>query len=546
MWKVKSVRRLSGSRTRFDIEVRDCHNFFANGVLVHNSVGQDVTDNVRSVASIPNSIGVKGRVTVFGEVYMKHSVFLELTGSGAVVLKNPRNAAAGAIAHKTASKTADMKLDLFGYSVTAEGERFETEAAMREWSSEMIPEIEYVPVEVLDLADADEVQSVVDAWEEKRSELDYCIDGLVFAVDSIEVQEDAGWTGKRPNGKLAYKFKPEQAKTVLEGIDWQVGRTGKITPVARLQPVSLDGSTVGKSTLHNFARVRELGLGIGDTVLIEKGGDIIPQVLRVVESAGSKDINYPERCPCCGAETLNDQVTVWCDSSKCDAQMERRFLHYLRMLDVKGIGPANIADFRRAGLLTDLADLHKLNLVKIATLEGYGKRSAEMVGDAMDEKDEIPLWTFLAALGIQGLARTTSKLIAKQFKTLATVRTLTPPVLQTLQGIGTSVSASVCKGLDDLSETIDALLEVVTVLDVVESTGPLAGKSFCLTGAMSRPRKELQKMIEDAGGETKSSVGAGLSFLVQADPSSTSGKTKKAQKHGVGVISEEELMEMME
>jgi len=516
-----------------------------NGVI-----GQDVTDNVRATKSIPNKISIKEKVTLYGEVYMRRSVFAELTESGKVKLVLPRAAASGSINQKDPKKAASRPVDFFCYSVATSICSFTSEIQMAEWVTKHLPDIEYVPLKATMLKGVKAIENIVKVWESERSGLDYDIDGLVFSVNDLVVQEEAGWTSKRPNAKMAFKFKPEQAQTKVNGIGWQVGRTGKVTPVARLDAVVVGGCTIKNATLHNLARIRELDLGIGDTVMIERSGDIIPQIVRIVkknsgpESWSGGYINYPHECPCCGTLTREDGITVWCDNPKCDAQVEDRIMHYLRKLEVKGIGPAEVSHLRKNGMLKDVDDLYRLDLMRIAEMPGHGRRSAEKIGEAIEAKSEIPLAIFLAALGIHHFG-SKAKDVVKNHRTLADVRRATAADFMTIEGIGDKIASNIEEGLTSLSDTIDRLLEHVTVVDVVDVMGSLTGKTFCLTGAMSKPRKELQKLIASAGGESKSSVGRGLDYLVQADASSTSSKAQKARKLGVSCIGEDELMGMI-
>lgn len=519
-------------------------------------VGQDIIDNVKSMKSVPKyEAGLTAEVRL--EVYMKKSVFERLSNSGDRAFANPRNAASGSLMAKDPAITASRELDVFVHNVMPDGMVFETESDKRAWMVVNMPSFQLVDMQVIDIKD---FESTALSWEVLRPGLDYQIDGLVLSLDSIADQDEAGWNGKRPRGKLAYKFKPEQKTAKVLGIDWQVGRTGRLTPMARIEPTLVDGSKISNITLHNWAARMDLDIATGDTVLIEKAGDIIPQVVRVidrehrpvVQSSSPKARSYPDVCPSCGekVELDENEVNLWCKNPMCPAQLERRVLHYIKTLEIMGVGSGIISGLCRAGYVKDIPDLYYLTSSQLKAVTG-GDRAAEKVKEAILEKNEVPLAMFLDSLGIDGLGTTTSKDLAKKYKKFQWFRGTVPSgVLRaedfmTIPGIGETTAQKILNGLQLMWPMVEKLTKVIEIKDVVEATGNLKGMSFCLTGAMSKPRKEIEKAIEAAGGEIKSSVGKGLGFLVQADASSTSSKTEKAKKCGTKVISEDELWSMM-
>jgi len=297
---------------------------------------------------------------------------------------------------------------------------------------------------------------------------------------------------------------------------------------------------------------------IGSKILVQKAGDIIPKAVRVINPMADDEyeryvmksleshLNYPTLCPSCKKPTQLDVrgVHVWCTNPLCPEKIASRVLHYLKMLEIKEVGEKSIFAMHKAGMLHDLPDLYYLDAKNVASITG-GKRSAEIIIGAIMEKNKIPLDQFLSALGISELGATTAKALAKKYKTLAAIRALGYAELCSIGGIGDTVAHHIQDGLKEMANTIDRIVECVEIVDVQESTGPLKGKSFCLTGAMSLPRKELETKIEAAGGTVKSSVGRGLHYLVMADASSTSSKAEKARKLGTECISEETLLKMI-
>ncbi len=522
---------------------------YENGKLVEGAtrgngiVGQDVTDNVKMIASVPKKIsGFTGEIRA--EIYMKRSVLEQLRNNGERKLANPRNAAAGSLMNKDPQETAKRSLDMLVFDVKS-NKPFATESDKRAWMVINLPGVELVEMQVCTI---EEFHSIALSWEVRRPSLDFEIDGLVVALDSIDDQEEAGFNGNNPRGKVAYKFKPEQKTAKVIGIDWQVGRTGRLCPMCRIEPTLLAGSTISNITLHNAMNVVSLAIAVGDEVLIEKAGDIIPQVVRVTKQ-GKNHIptSFPLECPSCGADTdLDDkEVNLWCKGSACPAQLERRVLHYIKTLEVMGVGSGTIQGLCREGYVKDIPDLYTVTFDQIKAVTG-GDGSATNVMNAILSKNEIPLDVFLDSLGIDGLGTTTSKLVAKKFKGLDKVMFCqNSRVLTDIEGIGELTAQKIIKGLQGMANMVEKLSKVIDILDVKEVTGSLKGSSFCLTGAMSKPRKEIEKAIEAAGGEVRSSVGKGLTYLVMADSSSTSSKAEKARSLGTQCLSEIDLWKMM-
>jgi DNA ligase (NAD+) len=511
----------------------------------NGTVGQDVTDNVRAITSIPKHIqGFTGEIR--GEIYMKRSAFEQLRESGEKSMANPRNAGSGSLMAKDPAVTARRNLSLLVYDVKVDG-TFKSESEKRAWMTINLPGIDLVEMQTISIS---EFKSVALSWEVRRPTLDYEIDGLVIALDSIEEQEEAGWNGHNPRGKIKFKFKPEQKTARVIGIDWQVGRTGRMTPMCRIDPTLVAGSTISNITLHNMSQMQEMRVAVGDEVLIEKAGDIIPQVVRVTQKGPHKTTPLPTTCPSCGGDTIADKVNLWCQNPMCPAQLERRVLHYIKTLEVMGVGSGIVSGLCKGGYVKDIPDLYVMTVEQIKAVTG-GETAALNVLNAILSKNEVPLAMFLDSLGIDGLGTSTSKDVAKTFKTLLAVMGLpnrpgAAVELTSIQGIGITTANKIVEGLRAMGSMVDKIAKIIDIADVQEAKGNLGGKSFCLTGAMSKPRKDIEKAIEAAGGEVRSSVGKGLTYLVQADASSTSSKSEKAKKLGTLILGEAELWSMMQ
>lgn len=526
---------------------------YVNGTLVEaatrgdGEIGQDVTDNVRAIASIPKNIPFDCNVEIRGEIIMSRPVFKRLREQGEN-FANPRNAGTGSLLAKDPKETAARDLSLIAYGVSGDVASpifTATESKKIAWARGSISEITWVSIEEFDTIE--EFEKIFLEWETNRPHLDYEIDGLVVSINDIELQEAAGVQGNRPRGKIAFKFAPEQVEAEIESIDWQVGRTGKLTPMARIKPVTVAGSTISNITLHNDKNLMEMRINVGSKVIIQKAGDIIPQVVRRT----SADVNSPRPtvCPSCGGSVAMDAngVSYWCPSSSCPAQLSRRVLHWIKTVDILGVGEGIVDGLCERGFVKDLPDLYYLTTDQIKAVTG-GSGSAKKVQEAILSKSEIPLAVFLDGLGIDGLGTTTSKDVAKRFETLDGVLRANPSSIAGLPNIGSLTAGKIVDGLVRLltANTIQRLRQTVEVQDCIAKSGPLSGMSFVLTGAMSKPRKDIEAAIEAAGGENKSSVSRGVTYLVQADPSSTSAKTQKAAKCGTTVISEEFLWSMMQ
>ncbi|TRZ48385.1 MAG: DNA ligase (NAD(+)) LigA [Dehalococcoidia bacterium] len=526
----------------------------------NGSVGQLVTDNVLAIASIPNTIEYEGQVELRGEIYMQRSVFTDLKekmiSTGEKIPANPRNMASGTLGQKDPMKTAKRPLDFFAYDIIIPTVDFKYETDKLNFSMEKLSEFIYVSQ--TECSNVDDILFEIEHWEEMRENLNFDIDGLVFSIKNIEQQESLGWTGKCPNGKIAFKFKPEQATTTVLDIIWQLGRTGRLTPVSKLEPVTLAGTTVDSPTLHNYAQMAEKNICIGDSVLIEKAGDIIPQVVRVIDKGkynhsddwGFDDfihaINYPTVCPACSEKTELDEkgISVWCVNPICEGQKEHQIHHYLKVIGVLDVGPANVRDMLDANIINTIPDLYDIDREALSKLSGYGKKSADKIINAINKKRTIPLAIFLSSLGIKGLGNTTGKIIAAEYQELQNILRKNPEDLIHLEGIGNLTSESICNGLVLMGGIIDSLNSILDIEDCVKVVGSLSDKSFCITGTLSMKRKEIADLIEEAGGEVKSSVSKGLDYLVAGEGVGKS-KTDKAEKYGTMVISEGDLMVML-
>ena len=552
-WYCDFRNRYSGRKFSLVISPKmdglSCRLEYENGKLVLGASrgNKDVTPNVGAIADIPKFIaGYSGEVR--GEVFMEKNTLKEINADLASKNKqtfaNVRNAAAGSFKNSDPAVTASRKLRFLAYEIIPADGGFKSETEKTEWAKKN--GVPYVKVNVVP-------DGMIDEFLKKaatvRPSLPYQVDGMVFSINECDPDE-YGWTGKCPNWKLAYKFPPEEKLTKAIGIGWQVGRTGKITPVAKLEPVEVDGSIVSSPTLHNVAQMKKLGFRVGCTVKIAKAGDIIPQVIAVTADPEdmSKDwhasVEYPFQCPSCGSDTVCDDTFVMCPNPACKARAKESVMNWITTLDLKGVGDATIEALFEAGHLKSIPDLYRLDKSMVTAVTG-GDRAADVVLSAIASRKTVSLATFLHALGIPNLGNTMGKLLAKNFKTLAAVRSASSADFIKLEGIGDVTSAGFASGLSGASVMIDDLLKYVAVEECVEKGGPLKGMSFCITGSLSRNKAAVYAEIEAKGGEAWSSVKKGLTYLIQADATSKSEKSEKARKIGVAVIGETELNDLL-
>ncbi|MHA1690270.1 MAG: NAD-dependent DNA ligase LigA, partial [Candidatus Heimdallarchaeaceae archaeon] len=515
----------------------------------NGTVGQSVIDNIKEIESIPNTIDdFSGELR--GEIIMKKLTFSvikeEMIMNGEKAPANPRNMASGTLLQKDPKETAKKALHFVCYECITDNQEFETEVSKFDYVYKNLKGIRYVEMSCHEYSNESEMINEINKWEERRESLEYCIDGLVFSANDNEIINDLGYKGKCPVGKVAFKFRPQQTTSIIEDITWQLGRTGRLTPVAKITPVELDGSIIDSPTLHNYAQIQKKGVCIGSTVIIEKAGDIIPQIVRVVKK-GTGDINIPAHCTSGLEDVVLDEkeVSLWCVNPLCPGKIEFRINHFLKTLEVKDVGLATIRAMLDNNIISDIPDLYNIDFTKLSSLSGFGKKSARKVIEEIEDKRKIELSTFLDSLGISGLGTTTSKVIATEFKTLARVLSVDPDKFSNLEGIGDLTAKSIHDGLVLYGGIIDSLiLAGLIIKDVKVITGSLTGKTFCVTGKLSVGRKEMATLIEESGGIIKSSVGKGLDYLV-AGENVGAGKTTKAEKYGTNIINEDEIRAML-
>lgn len=515
--------------------------------------GDDVTSNVRTIAAIPQWFpDAPNEIEVRGELYMPLSGFHDLNAArareGEEPLANPRNATAGTLKTLDLTEVARRPLAFFAYEVHIHQEPAQPHhrhlQRLQEWSFPVEAHYQACP-------DIDAAIAYCAAWRSARRRLDYQTDGVVVKVDDPAEREAAGFTAKSPRWAIAYKFPADRATTTLKRIEVQVGRTGKLTPVGQLEPVLLAGTTVSRVSLHNQDEIDRLDIRVGDRVEIEKGGDIIPKVVSVLDrdrpGRGTR-FHFPATCPECHGPVLRDPdgAVDRCVNILCPAQVEGAILHFgsRRALDIDGLGPVIVSQLLDHGLIRDYADLFSLTPEQLTGLERMGEKSADNLVRAIHGATERPFERVLYALGIRFVGEKTAQVLAGHFGSLAALRSATQEELEAVPEVGPVVADSVHRFLHDPSHVLlIKRLQVAGLQFETRQAGgkpqPFLGLTFVLTGALSRPRSAVEEWIVAHGGRTTSTVSRKTSYVVVGENPGT--KHDKALRLKIPVLGEEDL-----
>ncbi|MDI9245264.1 NAD-dependent DNA ligase LigA [Marinobacter sp. CHS3-4] len=543
---------------------------YENGILERaatrgdGQTGEDITENIRTIPSVPLRLrgkSVPERVEVRGEVYMPKAGFERLnktlSAKGEKTFVNPRNAAAGSLRQKKPSVTAKRPLEMCAYSMALEDEadlpstHWEGLQRVKNWGFRTNPEMRRVTG----------VEACLDAYHdllEKRNDLPYEIDGIVFKVNSMELQETLGFVSRAPRWAIAQKFPAQEELTVVEGVEFQVGRTGAITPVARLKPVFVGGVTVSNATLHNMDEIARLDVRIGDTVFVRRAGDVIPQVVKVLierRPDTAEVVTLPPDCPVCHSDIvqIDGEAVARCSGGLfCPAQRKEAIRHYAsrKALDIEGLGDKWIDILVDRELVSTVADLYLLKKSDLTGLERMGDKSADNLIKAIDSARKPVLWKFLYALGIREVGEATAKAIASHFGTLEAISEASEESLQSVPDVGPIVAGHIRSFFEQPhnNETLEALKNAGVewqsedVLPAQEQ--PLKGETWVLTGSLSTMTRDQAKAhLESLGAKVAGSVSAKTSCVVAGE--SAGSKLAKAEKLNVPVLDEQEFTDLL-
>jgi DNA ligase (NAD+) len=520
-------------------------------------IGEDVTENARTIRSLPLRVDRKHAFEVRGEVVMNRRAFERLNvsreESGHTRFANPRNAAAGSLRLLEPSVTASRRLDYYAYFLFDEtgGPLFSSHWESLEWLSHNGFKVN--PKRRI-CADVEEAVAFCRAFESEREELPYEIDGVVLKVDSVEQQQRLGFTAKAPRWAIAFKYAARQVETEVNGISVQVGRTGALTPVALLEPKVVSGVTVSRATLHNEDEIARLGLQIGDTVVVERSGDVIPKVVRVkMQGTHRRPFRMPRECPVCGGKIVREEgeAASRCINVNCPARLKESIRHYASrgVMNIDGLGDALIDQLVESGLVKGVADLYDLTEEQLATLDRMGAKSAGNVIRNIDRSRYLPLPRVIGALGIRFVGERTAQFLAEHFGSMEKIAAASREELQGAEEVGPKVAESIFAFFKEPhnQELIERLKTANLSFEYAvkkKAGGLLAGLTFVLTGTLpTLSRDEAKQRIEDAGGKVAAAVSRKTNFVVAGDDAGS--KLMKARDLGIAVITEPQLLAMI-
>jgi DNA ligase (NAD+) len=520
-------------------------------------VGEDVTENARTIRSVP--LHVKTNLAQFevrGETVMNRRAFEHLNAErderGLSRFANPRNAAAGSLRVLEPQITASRRLEFYAYFLQKDASPVCERHAE---SLDLLTKMGFrVNAHRKLCHSVDELLAFCTEWEARRDELPYEIDGVVIKVDSIAQQRRLGYTAKAPRWAIAYKYAARQALTTIENISVQVGRTGALTPVAHLRPVEVGGVTVSRATLHNEDEIARLGLQIGDAVVIERSGDVIPKVVRVsAQGSYRKPFHMPRTCPVCGGKVVREETeaATRCINTNCPARLKESILHFASrgVMNIDGVGDALVDQLVDRGMVKSVADIYDLNVEKLMELERMGKKSAGNIIRNIDKSRQNPLPRVLNGLGIRFVGERTAVFLAESFGRIETIMEASIEDLQRAEEVGPKVAEAVYQFFREPRnrELIDKLHQAGLKLDHQRKRregGPLAGMTFVLTGSLpSLTRDEAKQLIETAGGKISSAVSRKTSYLVVGEEAGS--KLDKAKELGVKIVDESGLLDLI-
>jgi len=546
---------------------------YQNGMFVkgatrgNGEVGEDITNNIRTIRSIPLRIPVGGKtihvpdyLVVRGEVFITLSDFemlnQKITEKGEKAYLNPRNTAAGSLRQLDPTITAKRPLRLYAYNIlTSSGDVPKTQWGVLEY----LKQLGFSVSEYSELCeDIKTVLRASEIWQTRRDQIDFEVDGIVIKIDDLELDKSLGFVGKDPRGSIALKFPAREEVTKLVDIGVNVGRTGVITPYAILEPVEIGGVVVRQATLHNFDYIFEKDIRIGDRIFVKRAGDVIPYVIGpVVESrdGSEKPFVIPENCPACGSqiEKTSGEVAWYCMNAACPAQLVRNLEYFVSRsaMDIVGMGIKIVEQLVEEKLLGDVADIYHLTMDSLINLEGFGKKKAENLLEAIERSKQRPLNRLITALGINGVGEVMASELAKKYTNLDELSNASIDELLTIEGIGPNIANQIVEWfnqernkqiLSKLKE-VGVWPQVIKSEKTIEKEMPLDGKIFVVTGVLERfSRTEIKEVIESLGGKTSSSVSKNTDFvLVGENPGS---KFDKARELGIKILNEEEFIKM--
>lgn len=532
---------------------------FTRGVTRGDGVtGEDITNNLKTIKAIPLKLFEPVDVEVRGEIYMPKTSFEKLNeenlANGEKVFANPRNAASGSIRQLDSSITAKRDLSIFVYSSVFENNsnapktHYEGMQYLKKLGFKINPNIRHCK-------DMSEAIEYIREWDTKRADLDYATDGVVIKVNSLACQQDLGFTSRAPKWATAFKFPPEEVTTKLLDIELNIGKSGAVTPVAILEPVALAGSTVARASLHNFDEIKRLDVRIGDTVLIKKAAEIIPKVIKVMETPEHENLPVyvaPEKCPACDSPlvTRQGEVNLYCSNNNCSQQMTAKIEFWVSKdaMDIDYIGPSIIQQLYENRFISNPIDLYRLTMQDFMQLEGVKEKSAYNMYNSIQNSKTRPLNRLLTAFAIRHIGKETAELLTQKFASLEDLKNANVTSIEEIDGIGSKMAESVFEFFHNESNL--AMLNDLQTLGIdpvskeLPKSDKLGGQTFVLTGTLQNmTRDEASEIIKQMGGKTSSSVSKKTNFVLAGENAGS--KLDKAKDLGVIILTEKEFLDMI-
>ncbi|MBE7074022.1 MAG: NAD-dependent DNA ligase LigA [Clostridiales bacterium] len=517
----------------------------------NGSVGEDVTAQVKTIRSVPLSIPFKGRLIVQGEGMMTNKSFEEYNKKAEEKLKNPRNGVAGAIRNLDPKETAKRKLDFFCYQVLlSEGVNLDSQEKVHNFIKEqgfLTGDYFYICTNV------NEIISCIEQVDKIKNEIDTMIDGMVIKINNVSAREDIGWTAKFPRWAVAFKFATQEVSTILKSVTWQVGRTGRVTPIANLDAVELAGATVTRATLNNIDDIKRKGVYENSRVFVRRSNEVIPEIMGLAEKfEDSKEIEVPLICPSCGEVLVQKGPLLYCENHfGCREQVVDRISHFAsrNAMNIEGFSEKTAGSLYDNLNVRHLSDLYKLTKEDLLTLDKFKDKKADNTINSLKASKKTELYKFLYSLGIPEVGIKTAKDIAKRFKTLENISSASEEDFVQVDDIGEVIAKNIKTFFEDqyyleeIQKLFHSGIEIQEV-EIFSNVNPnFAGKTFVLTGALSKPRKEIEDLIESLGGKTSSSVSKNTDYVLAGEEAGS--KLAKAEALGIKILSEEDFNKLL-
>lgn len=515
----------------------------------NGTIGEDVSLQVKTIKSVPLKIKYKGKLIVQGEGMMTNSSFEQYNKNAEEKLKNPRNAAAGAIRNLDPKETAKRKLDYFCYSILlCDGKKFDSQLEMREF----LQENGFQTGDFYRLCkDEKDIIDVINEIDKVKTKLDVLIDGMVIKINRTKEREEIGWTAKYPKWAMAYKFEAQEASTILKEVIWQVGRSGRVTPIANLEPVVLAGATIQRATLNNIDDIKRKDIYQPSRVFVRRSNEVIPEVMGLAEKfENSKKIEVPLVCPCCGEQLTQKGPILFCTNHDgCKDQIVDRLSHFAsrEAFNIEGLSKKTIESFYENLNVREISDLFSLKKENLLNLDKFKDKKAENIINSLEKCKKVDLYRFIFALGIGEVGVKTAKDLAKRFGTFENLKNAGYDEILKVEDIGEIIAQNVVDyfGDEDNMKEIKKLFDAGVTINQTNyvNTGKLDSKVFVLTGALSKPRSDFEKLIEENGGKTSSSVSKNTDFVLAGEDAGS--KLDKAKNLGIKIINEQEFLNMI-